>query len=212
MSNKKKVASVFEAQFSIDENYKSIMQKIDKKDAKKKYHLNWLAPILIAVLLFINLPIILNSNNEIHVNNLQEEILPIAVFRMYQSTEYDIKSKYPFVKNIKIPKYLDHSEEGITYIESEQIEIHDYILAYYNNESNKSIRISFTKKDITSFINKELDIKDVKTSKISNQEVVIAKFENNYYAKLEYKDLIFNIEANNIELNELINIIKSILK
>jgi hypothetical protein len=212
MSNKKKIASAFESQFSIEKNYKSIIDKIDKKDSKKKFYLNWsLAPILAALLLFISLPIML-GNDDIYVNNLQEAVIPIATFRMYQSSEYDVKSKYPFVENIKIPKYLDQSEEGITFIQLEELEIHDYILAYYNNESNKSIRISFTKKGIDSFISKELDIENVKTSKVSNQEVIIAKYENNYYAKLEYKDLIFNIEANNIELNELVNIIKTILK
>ena len=214
MSNKEKMKKVFNVEFSKDKNYQSIMEKIGKKNKKHKYYINWsLAPMLTAILLIICLPFILNEDKGIYVNNLQEDILPRATFRnLYQSVEYDVKAKYPFVVNIKIPGDLNKLEEGITFTGEEDINIHDYIVVHYSDESSRSIKISFTKKDVESFTTRNIDAAAMKESRIYNIKVIIVAFEDNYYAKLEHKDLIFNIETNKIELNELVNMIKSILK
>ena len=212
MSNKEKIKETFNEKFSTDKNYQSIMKKINKKENKRKYYLNWsLAPILVAILLIIGFPLMLNGNEDIYINKLQETITPRAIFNLYQSKEYDVAKEYPFVSDVLIPSDLNKKEEGITFT-SDELEAHDYIIAYYNDDSSRSVKVSFTKKGVESFTESKINIKYMKTSKISSREVVIAEYENDYYVKLEYKDLIFNIETNNIELNELINVVESILK
>ena len=200
MKNKKVINNLFNEKFSIDNNYKAIMKKVNEKP---KYRLSYiLTPVFTVILIVFGL-IIFNTN--IYINNLSNDIF-VPIRSTFSLIEYDVEKDYAFIKNIKIPKELDKKEEGANYTGLNSLEISEYILTFYNIELDKSIKIVFSQADV-SILDEKL-----KSTKIKKEEVTIASYGDNYYVDFSHNELNFNITTKNIDKKELINLIKSIIK
>ena len=214
MSNKEQLKEMFEEKYSANNNYQTILKHIDKKQETRSFNSKWVfAPILALVLIMVSISVLFNGNDIIYINQLQTLAhSPIARYN-YLKEEYDIANSHSFVNEIEVPKDLKTVEKGITYEQKEKnIEIHDFIIVYYNNNDNRSVKLSFANKDVDSFINQSMKQNDMKPSKIKNQELLIFAYESYFYVEFEYHNLKFYVETNHIKLQELKKIIASIIK
>lgn len=88
--------------------------------------------------------------------------------------------------------------------------LNNYELVYENTLNDRNITISFSE------INKPLRdysfSENGKTSKINDIDLMIYKYENSYMTKFNYQNVNYDIETNNVSEEELINLLKSIIK
>lgn len=120
-----------------------------------------------------------------------------------------------FISEFKVVSSLNESRLMKRYdINNEFI---GYDLIYYNVDDNNQID-----KEIEIFLSKTLkykpscyqliDVNELENSQINNTLVKILKSENYYYVLFTYNDYNFEIETLNIEENELLILLLSILK
>lgn len=120
-----------------------------------------------------------------------------------------------FISEFKVVSSLNESRLMKRYdINNEFI---GYDLIYYNVDDNNQVD-----KEIEIFLSKTLkykpscyqliDVNELENSQINNTLVKILKSENYYYVLFTYNDYNFEIETLNIEENELLILLLSILK
>ena len=218
MTNKENFKKVIENDFDKDSNYNIIMNKLDKKNNKKIY-------ISILVLIFTIVFIAINANKEIlKTFNVIEKndkiyINDINVVNTFSNTSSSSNENnsssyinipyYEILSNLNIPNDFDIKYNGKIKYKNE--EINNYEFWFKNSKSNRSILIGISNKNIPiSSIN--INVKNSNKSFINNTELEIYRYNNNYIAKLNYKEFNLNIESFNIKESEFIDLLKSLIK
>lgn len=222
MSNKKIFKNLYSIKINKDNNYNQILNKISSKKDKYNLHKKIFIPItsISLILILILIPINKSSNLKVH-----EEIKDYNSYtnqnliNTYSTTskenitindiEYNelIKQKeFTFIKNISIPSDLNNK---IYQEVKENNVLKNYTLTYKNNNDRlMSIHISNKYKFIKDNCNKD----NIINMKINNQEYNIYQSANIYNLIFSYNNINFYIETTNITYDELINILKSIIK
>jgi len=234
MSNKKVFKEIYNQRINKDNNFKMILDKIERSQRKINIIKKSLVPIgsvfVISILILINLDYnknTLKSNNveisknndyEIYINNTNEKnnsySSDLDIIRKDVNYEKLITSpEYTFLKDMKIPNELNiKTYKGVYTKDYENKKnqyniLNNYEFIYTNND--KAITLSFSKN------NKPLRdyyFNNGKKSTINNTEIIIYKEENTYITIFTYDNIKFDIETINLKEKELIDFLKSIIK
>lgn len=219
---------------------KSIKERMSEmKNVKLKYVF---APIMTLTIVLVSIVAINNINYKpelkiakdteiVKENNKENNIIFNTGFEEIAQADFDAEWKdgniieeFNYIKNIDILKKYDNLREGMVYVKENPLnanytKLHQYELIYYmDNNTSSYIEIICTKEDkILKCILPEKD--SFKNSVINNNEVALFKTENyedkskiNGIASFEYNDYKFFIEANGINENELVDLIKGIIE
>lgn len=240
MSKDKDLKRVFDEKFDINEMRKEILYKTEKKEKyniNKK--LKYCLPILLVALIFsLSLTskndkkkLITNESQEnldtIHINNIND----MAALRY----DADVKtlnnidiSKFDTLESLDIPKDINNSTYSAVYVKNVNDEknfydddyyttssnnydkLNNYAFNYKNSSNDRNILISFsdTNKPLRDYHFDKIG----KQSKINNTNLTIYKYENLYMTEFTYQNVNYDIETSNVSEEELINLLKSIVK
>ncbi len=214
---------VFDYKFNSENMKKNILQKYDSKKVNSVKVLKLVMPVLLITLTVLaitnNKPNTIIMNNDTLVFNKElintGKVDGVILDIDGKSVNTDIISNHDFLKDIKIPEsYLLSNQFAIYEKENEfdtnYSKLWQYVLVY-SSDDDKSIEISFTKENhilsCVAFI-KEDFIK----STINGNSVYLLKGKNHIQAHFDYKGYKFFIEASNINVDDFINLVRSILK
>lgn len=192
--------------------------------------------IVIGLIVFNNQselkPVINNGNDLIYINSVTENSmmkLDADVKEIGQNVnvkggrfEYVKELEgYEFYKNLLIPNEYNAFSISALYVKSNQSKnnaeydkLNNYIILYKvkdNDKDFKEISISFSKE------NKPLrdyyfSSKNEKKSNINGTELDIYQYEKSYFTIFTYENINFDIETYNVGQEELISLLKQIIK
>lgn len=229
MSNKKIFKEIYSSKINKEQNYYKILKKIENQNQKNFSWKKTLIPVtgilLIIILIHINTDKKNNtfedtinnkdyntytSNTESQKNSFTNDI----VIKKIEVEEKDIKKIYSYLKKIIIPTDLKEKEyKGIYLKENNENKIsilNNYEIKYQNKENSRTIILSFSDKYIPL---REYYFNDVeKKYNINNNEIIIYQNKHKYLTIFNYNNINFDIETNNINEEELLNLIKSIME
>ena len=231
MLNKKIINKVFDNNLGIDNLHDSILFKIERKNKMNKYLKYSLVPIGLIIIscsililnkkdnILNNKPVVEEDNIEIYVNEQEYfNSLDIDGKRVDLALlgQNNMSAEYELVKNIKLPEDLTEKQEFVIYtrdFNSNNMEyniLHDYVCIYYNRDNSKMINIAFSKVGMP--LRCYLYEENGKESNINDIKLTIYGSDKSYIVIFNYKDFNFDIETRNISLEELVELLKSIIK
>lgn len=191
-----------------DENLKKIKERMNKKDMKYlKYSLIPICLILIISLFLIiynNKPDIFDDTKEIYINELDNMNLTSLDSNIRVENNYMVET-YDELLNIVIPDDLNKMNGSAIFLSDGTL--NNYIVEYFNGDRRITIAYSESNTPIRDYF-----IDDGKSSIIKNTNLVISKYNTMYIVTFKYNDIYFDIETSNIEENELIDLLESIIK
>ena len=191
-----------------DENLKKIKERMNKKDMKYlKYSLIPICLILIISLFLIiynNKPDIFDDTIEIYINELDNMNLTSLDSNIRVENNYMVET-YDELLNIVIPDDLNKMNGSAIFLSDGTL--NNYIVEYFNGDRRITIAYSESNTPIRDYF-----IDDGKSSIIKNTNLVISKYNTMYIVTFKYNDIYFDIETSNIEENELIDLLESIIK
>ena len=198
----------FNKHINKDENLKIIKERMNKRNMKYlKYSL-----IPICLLLVISLYLITNNNEpdifddtkEIYINELDNMNLTSLDSNIRVENNYMVET-YDELLNIVIPDDLNKMNGSAIFLSDGTL--NNYIVEYFNGDRRITIAYSESNTPIRDYF-----IDDGKSSIIKNTNLVISKYNTIYIVTFKYNDIYFDIETSNIEENELIDLLESIIK
>lgn len=191
-----------------DDNLKKIKERMNKKDMKYlKYSLIPICLILIISLFLIiynNKPDIFDDTKEIYINELDNMNLTSLDSNIRVENNYMVET-YDELLNIVIPDDLNKMNGSAIFLSDGTL--NNYIVEYFNGDRRITIAYSESNTPIRDYF-----IDDGKSSIIKNTNLVISKYNTMYIVTFKYNDIYFDIETSNIEENELIDLLESIIK
>lgn len=114
-----------------------------------------------------------------------------------------------------IPSNLTKSSYYAIYTKSAQSDdytnLNCYVFYYSNEAGDKNIRVAFSNNG-TPIRDYHFDESSAKNSNINNHDLLIYQYQKTYFAKFNYNNFNFDIETNNISLDELTLLLKGIIK
>ena len=162
-----------------------------------------------------------SQNIEININNIGNLGLACLDADM-KSIEESNLTNFELFKVLEIPNDFDDSKYYSIYVrdyKNDQKEVQDsdynilnnYTFEYYNSKNERSIDISFSDKNkpLRDYFFSE---EGSKVSKIDNVELTIYNYETIYFTEFDYKGYYFDIETNDITQDELVTLLRSIIK
>ncbi len=236
MTNKERLKKVIAGDFNKANNYKEIVQKIEKERKMKRENnlLKW-ALIPICLILVISGIILLNNKKEntlekkpnityesknasLNINNLDKTDIT--------SLDTDIKTvsgvniPYPFKVNednegFIIPKDLTQIKNYIVYTKenkdsNEYDEIANYIMLITDG-SDRSIEVKYSK-DQNPLRDYYFEEENSKITTINGIDLKVYKCGNSFYTIFSYNGYNFDIETSNITEDEFTDYLVSILR
>lgn len=229
MSNREIFKKMYSEKINKARIFYSVLKEIEEKNMKKNNMLKWaIIPVCLIVVicgvLFLNNNklqfnsdnLYLKNNNDIiinKINNLSETKLDADI------KEIPINGVYiPWIEvlsGVNIPNDLDKFNGYGIYTRKDAASEYDilncYVYDYFNLDSNRSIKISFSDKNkpLRDYYFSE---EGAKKSNINNYELTIYKCGEAYFTEFKYEDFNFDVETSNISESEFIMFLKSILK
>lgn len=233
MTKNRNIKKMFEKEFDIGLMKQKILNQERKRNMNLKTIYKWalvpicLVAILSGLLLFNNnkelKPTIYEPNIETkeNVNMYINDISNLSQGTLRIDADVQIINDFhlPYFKeieNIIVPNDLDKQNAYAIYTKldkdsKEYNVLQSYVFHYSNTESNKDIRLAFSKenKPVRDYYFTE---EGSKISKINDIELKIFKYEELYFTEFNYKGINFDIETTNINEQELTNLLVSIIK
>lgn len=237
--NKKIIKETFDKHFNINVVHDDIIKKIECKEKQihKKYILVPITVFLVAGIfiyfLLYNHQIeyqkndIKTNSDIVRINVIEDEKLLFEESkylhadidgRFVSKTTEELLKQFPFIQNLEIPLRLqENTRVGEMYASSNPEsefyhKLSGYYLVYSYGENNSSIEIFFSKTNKERARCTSLIKTDLEDSLVNNIPIKIVKYYNDYLVLFQYQDLYFDIETRNIEEEELIGLIRSIVK
>ncbi|MBQ9071691.1 MAG: hypothetical protein IJY25_00845 [Bacilli bacterium] len=212
--NRKIIKDIFDKNINKNDIYNNVLKK--KKINYWKYSLIPISIILLFYFININkenIKIVDTNRNIININELSD----------VANTAYDINwslvemareeffNEFKWCENIKVPIYLNQLKFNKIYNYFDNTKFTgDYLINYYNDDSSIEIFISPSSKTKPRCI--QIIFEDLNESVINGISVKIVRYQENYIVLFTYNDFNFDIETFNINENELIELIESIIK
>ena len=228
MDRKKLIKEIFDERFDKEQMYNSIIMKMEKdKKAKLRNNLIKFATLPICAMLIISFILvrqdtrkITNENDKLPIVENQEVSIIINKIEMLGMAMLDARVEnitnetFEVVEGIVVPKDLDKFDAYKLLIKGdnskEYNKLANYVYSYINTETNRSINISFsdTNKPLRDYM-----LEDIGTvSRIKDITLEIYQYEELYMTEFSYKGYNFDIETSNITQEELIELLKSLIK
>lgn len=179
-----------------------------------------------------------NDFDTIYINNINDmaSLMYDAEFKTLNNIDI---SKFDTLENLDIPKDINNSTYNAVYVKSvnrgeftensdnntydkqhndcstsssnnSYDKLNNYAFNYENSSNDRNILIAFsnTNKPLRDYRFEEIG----KQSKINNIDLTIYKYENLYMTEFTYQNVNYDIETSNVSEEELINLLRSIIK
>jgi len=186
VSNKQIIKNVFDEKINKDEIFKNVINSCNKEKKYFKFTYILATACLIGLIYF--------TSDKIQINEIKNygirTMINISENKVIQM-DYLILNEIDIPQNFKLESSYSNSKENTV---------------IYSHE-NKYIKINFSKENIIKDIIKEKD----KKSKIYQTSVNIYKYDDKYINLFKKNNIYFNIEGN-VDKNDIISLIKSIVK
>ena len=230
MSNKKIFKEMYSSKINKNKNYQEILKKIDNQNKRTFYYKKALIPITAILLIFT----LIYINTDKKTNTLEDTIKDNKDYNTYTSNntnenntltkeitiekvkikENKLLKKYNYLKEINIPNDLNKKKYQNVYLKdtkkNKYIILNNYEIKYQNTSKERTIILSFSDKYIP--LRTYYFVDNKKQYHINNQDITIYKSEYKYLTTFKYNNINFDIETNNINEEELLNLLKSIIK
>lgn len=236
MDRKKLLKEIFDEKLNKEQIYDSIIMKVEEnKKAKIRNNIIKFATLPVCAMLIMSFLLVkqntnknlANSGTQITENQEQNKnsdsikinkIQTIGMARLDAKVE-EITNGFniPFFEvfeGIVVPKDLDKFNPYKLFIKGENSKeynkLANYVYSYYNSETNRSINIAFsdTMKPLRDY--RLEDIGNIST--INGITLKIYQYEDLYMTEFNYQGYNFDIETANITQEELIELLKSLIK
>ena len=228
MTNKKKLVDIINSDYDKKNNYDLIINKMNYKNTYL-YKLALIPICLIIIFLFtLSNNKTLDNKSNVFINDKSKTFQDETYLNLSNYSNYSNKDSlyiplFDFEKNLIIPEDFDNKEykeviytnntntssSSMDYIEDKNNKY--YKFHYFNSKNKRYILIVFSNDESNIFNHSNRSIDD-KKSIINNEEIYIYKNENKYYTSFKYNDLYFYIQSIDINENEFIDLLKSIIK
>ena len=228
MNNKNRLKNVINEYFDKERNYNEIQNRLNNSNNYMKYVLSMSCLIIVVIMVLLSRnnvqlkkEINIDSNNEIKINDYNVTNSSIS---NYVNTNNSNISNYSNVNipyfevlnNLNLPNDFDIKYEGKARVkvldkkDKDYGKINNYEFLFRNSKNSRNIIIGISDENepISSININDNSSKSI----INNVELIIYKYNNRYIVKFSYKDYNFIIETTDIDENELINLLKSIIK
>ena len=228
MNNKNRLKNVINEYFDKERNYNEIQNRLNNSNNYMKYVLSVSCLIIVVIMCLLSRnnvqlkkEINIDSNNEIKINDYNVTNSSIS---NYVNTNNSNISNYSNVNipyfevlnNLNLPNDFDIKYEGKARVkvldkkDKDYGKINNYEFLFRNSKNSRNIVIGISNENepISSININDNSSKSI----INNVELIIYKYNNRYIVKFSYKDYNFIIETTDIDENELINLLKSIIK
>lgn len=235
MTNKSKLVKAINKDFDKNNNYCSILEKIDDT-SRHHFRLKYALPIASVIILLLVITSSKSTNNfnttKYNKDNyvtINKDIIVLnpSVNKDTTYSDKHINSNknngqyipyFNFEDNLKLPEDIDNKNykevlsKGST-LQDNTKEKNDkfYRFHYFNTKNKRHIVIAFHKN------NENMDAtpssnKDDKISRINGVDMYIYNYENKYIARFEYDELSFNVTSTDLNEKEFIDLLKSIVR
>lgn len=230
MTNRDKLNKVITNDFDINYNYTSIRKKMEIGNKMNKIFKYSLVPMAIVIAItsvfLLNKKSITNNvldsnvkNNDVIIvnnidNNFDNAKLDIDG-RSEDITSDDLYKIYPLLKDIVVPNDYNINRIIKCYLFNDDTGKYDKLYGYtiiYSGGNNKYIDIFIlidTTKRLRCF---SIDTDEMKSSIVNNTNIKIMSENKNYYAIFSYNNINFDIETAGISEEDVIQLLKSIIK
>lgn len=230
MTNRDKLNKVITNDFDINYNYTSIRKKMEIGNKMNKIFKYSLVPMAIVIAItsvfLLNKKSITNNvldsnvkNNDVIIvnnidNNFDNAKLDIDG-RSEDITSDDLYKIYPLLKDIVVPNDYNINRIIKCYLFNDDTGKYDKLYGYtiiYSGGNNKYIDIFIlidTTKRLRCF---SIDTDEMKSSTINGNNIKIMGEYKNYYAIFSYNNINFDIETAGISEEDVIQLLKSIIK
>ena len=230
MTNRDKLNKVITNDFDINYNYTSIRKKMEIGNKMNKIFKYSLVPMAIVIAItsvfLLNKKSITNNvldsnvkNNDVIIvnnidNNFDNAKLDIDG-RSEDITSDDLYKIYPLLKDIVVPNDYNINRIIKCYLFNDDTGKYDKLYGYtiiYSGGNNKYIDIFIlidTTKRLRCF---SIDTDEMKSSIVNNTSIKIMGENKNYYAIFSYNNINFDIETAGISEEDVIQLLKSIIK
>ena len=154
-----------------------------------------------------------SQDTDIQINELEGTRMAKIDADVKNKNIEELPEKIKFMKNISIPEEFKQLDIYEIYTNSNPKErkydlLHDYVFNYKKDDDNEiKIALSMIEEPIRDYWYDE----ENKKSKIEDIDVEISQYQKLYMVTFKIDNIYFDIEANGITENQLINIIKSII-
>ena len=230
MTNRDKLNKVITNDFDINYNYTSIRKKMEIGNKMNKIFKYSLVPM--AIVIAITSVFLLNKKNStinvldsnvknndvIIVNNIDNNFDNAKLDidgRSEDITSDDLYKIYPLLKDIVVPNDYNINRIIKCYLFNDDTGKYDKLYGYtiiYSGGNNKYIDIFIlidTTKRLRCF---SIDTDEMKSSIVNNTNIKIMGENKNYYAIFSYNNINFDIETAGISEEDVIQLLKSIIK
>ena len=229
MSNKKIFKEIYSSKINKNKNYQEILKKIENQNQRNFSWKKILIPVtgilLVFTLIYINTDKKTNTLKDTSTkkdfntytssgqneNNVLSEDIKIE---KKETKENTIIKKYNYIKEIVIPTDLEEKEYQEIYLKETNSKknsiINNYQIKYHDIAKERTIILSFSDKYIP--LRTYYFFDNEKKYNINKKEITIYQREYKYLTTFKYNNINFDIETNNINEEELLNLIKSIIK
>ena len=225
MSNKQIMKDVFDNEFNANKIRNQILLKSEKKTKKDMIKFLQYATFLF-VIAIVGITIFINNQQANYIYSDVTSNIIINKINEFDLTKLDADIKFEeinsvnlpwndMLNNINIPKDLDKFYGYGVYTKNDSNNeyniLDSYVYEYFNLDNNRKIKITFsnTNKSIRDYF---FDIDDVKESNINDNKLIVYQSEDIYFIEFKYNEYYFDIENHEIITDELIFILKSIIK
>ena len=220
---KNDVYQVFDSRFNKDDMYKQISNELKKQKGKQvimKYSFASILFIFVVSGFFISK----NIFDQKEVPSAFDEIKDEIYINEVDNTMYDsvsnldvhvLDSKYSNFDvvpiSVQVPDDLKLDTIHLVYIKNDQTNeydiLHDVIQCYRGNE--RGVNVSYSS---IGEVLRDVDIPNGSVSIISGIEVMISKNDETFISQFKYHDIYYDIESYCLTIDEVINMIKSIIE
>ena len=230
MTNRDKLNKVITNDFDINYNYTSIRKKMEIGNKMNKIFKYSLVPM--AIVIAITSVFLLNkksiTNNVLDSNVKNNDVIIVNnIDNNFDNTKLDIDGRseditsddlykiYPLLKDIVVPNDYNINRIIKCYLFNDDTGKYDKLYGYtiiYSGGNNKYIDIFIlidTTKRLRCF---SIDTDEMKSSIVNNTNIKIMGENKNYYAIFSYNNINFDIETAGISEEEVIQLLKSIIK
>ncbi len=216
------IYQVFDKEFNKDNMYQNILNKLEKKEKQKRIKKYSFVSVSLIIILFCffftknmfqkDISKVADENkDEININEINQNIYDdISNADVYILDTYDSTISVEPLK-LSIPTGLELDTIYIVYTKNEDTSqydiVHDIIQSYIGEDKAVNVTYSTISKPI-----RDVNVVDGEASFIDGVEVMISKDNTTFIVELLYDDVYYDIESYNLELDEVLKIVKGIIE
>ena len=204
MSKNKYFIEKIDKEINKNKIYSNVLKKVEAKPICKFKYVYQVAMVCI-FLIMLNIFINYNNKLDININNIDN-------LKKSNNNSYGVNLATKSLNmddsirnNDLLEKY--NLDKIYNIFDTNTDKIHDYVYIFTNENKKLVISYSYISTPYSEYILDE----NVEKSYIDKKEILLYKSENNYFATFNHNNVYYYLNSVNIEQNEFIDFIKSII-